>query len=195
MAVFPGDLSSRLNLNVVNDEIHRIVLTEFMGAGKSTVGLLLAGQTGWDFIDLDTRMETATNRNARALFDALGETGFRQLESDFWAASLQQMRTVIARGGAVIDETANQRVLAKSAGSFVVFLDAPFQTLIDRCLREEQQVGATYRPLLHKIEIAQARYIKRRVLYTNHAHRVIDVSDKSPESVAQDIWQAIIATH
>jgi Fe-S cluster assembly ATPase SufC len=46
MADISRDLSPALNLHVVKDEIQRIVLTGFMGAGKSTVGLLLAGHTG-----------------------------------------------------------------------------------------------------------------------------------------------------
>jgi shikimate kinase len=175
--------------------IERIVLTGFMGAGKSTVGLLLAGRTGWDFLDLDTHLETTTKTSARALFEALGEIGFRQLESDLWASALQRSQAIIAPGGAVIDKTANQNILRESVGSFIVFLDAPFQLLIDRCLQQEQQGSATYRPLLHKTEIARARYEERRVLYANHAQRVIDVGDKAPELVAQEVWRVIFESH
>jgi shikimate kinase len=78
-------------------------------------------------------------------------------------------------------------------GSFVVFLGALFQTLIDRCLRQEREEGATYRPLLHNTEIARARYIERRVLYANYAHRIVNVADKSPEVIAQGIWQMVFA--
>ena len=191
MADIPPDPSPAPSLRAVRDEIRRIVLTGFMGAGKSTVGLLLAHRTGWDFLDLDTHMETTTKSSARALFDVLGETGFRQLESDLWASVLQQSHAIIAPGGAVIDKTANQSILVDSVGSFIVFLDAPFQTLIDRCLLQEQQEGATYRPLLHKTEIARARYLERRVLYANHAQLVIDVANKSPDLVAQEIWRAV----
>jgi len=191
MPHLPRDPSPSPGLHPVEEGIHRIVLTGFMGAGKSTVGLLLAEQTGWDFLDLDTCIETTTKRSARALFDALGEAGFRQLESDLWATALQRSQAIIAPGGAVIDRAANQSILAQSRGSFIVFLDAPFQTLIDRCLRQEQQQGGTFRPLLHKTEIAMARYAERSMLYANHAHRVIDVANKSPVLVAQDIWRAV----
>jgi shikimate kinase len=91
----------------------------------------------------------------------------------------------------VIDRAANQNILRESAGSFIVFLDAPFQILIDRCLQQEQEGGATYRPLLHKTEIARMRYEERRVLYANHAQRGIDVARQSPELVAQEIWRAV----
>jgi shikimate kinase len=186
-------MSSRSNLQPAGGAIDRIVLTGFMGAGKSTVGLLLAERMGWDSLDLDTYIETTTKKSARALFDALGETEFRQLESDLWSSVLQRSHAIVAPGGAVIDKAENQNVLAASEGSFVVFLDAPFQTLIDRCLRQEQREGGTYRPLLHKTETAHARYMERRVLYANHAHRVVDVAHSSPEFVAQDIWQKVFA--
>jgi shikimate kinase len=195
MADFPENLSPAPGLPAVKGGIKRIVLTGFMGAGKSTVGLLLAKHTGWDFLDLDTHVETTTRKSARALFDALGETGFRQLESDLWASALQRSMAIIAPGGAVIDKASNQRALRESVGSFIVFLDAPFKTLIDRCLRQEQQEGATYRPLLHRTEVARARFEERRVLYARHAQRVIDVGDKAPELVAQEIWRAVFERH
>ena len=99
-----GDLSPGSSRHAVGNEIHRIVLTGFMGAGKSTVGLLLAEQTGWDFLDLDTHIETTTKCSARALFDALGETGFRQRESVLCASALRRPKAIICRGGAVIDK-------------------------------------------------------------------------------------------
>ncbi len=194
MADLVGDSSPASRLIYVDVEVRRIVLTGFMGAGKSTVGRLLADRTGWELLDLDTHIETTTGKNARELFDVLGESGFRQLESDLWGAVLQRSRAIISPGGAVIDKLANQSVLAQSAGSFVVFLDAPFQTLIDRCLQQERQEGGIYRPLLHETESATARYLERRALYASHAHRVIDVADKSPEVIAQGIWQAVFAT-
>ena len=80
--------------------------------GKSTVGLLLSGErTGWDFLDLDIHLETTTGKSARELFDALGETGFRQLESDLSGPLRCSAisNDIIAPGGAVIDKAANQK--------------------------------------------------------------------------------------
>lgn len=177
----------------IDGRIQRVVLTGFMGAGKSTVGRLLADVTGWDFVDLDLQVEETAGKNARELFDALGETGFRQLETDLWTSVLQRSQTIIAPGGAVIDKLENQRILTGSAGTFIVFLDAPFPILIDRCLRQQQEEGATYRPLLHKTEVAQARYMERRVLYAQYAHKAIDVADKTPDAIVQDIRQVMSA--
>lgn len=180
--------------NPAQREIHRIVLTGFMGAGKSTVGRLLADRTGWEFLDIDRHIEMATGKRAQELFDRLGETGFRQLECDLWGRALQRRQAILAPGGAVIDKPANQILLAESRGAFVAFLDAPFETLIDRCLQQEIEEGGTYRPLLHNTEMAKVRYMERRVLYAKHAHAVFDAAENSPNVLAEVIWEAAFAS-
>lgn len=187
------DFTGASKFNPAERNIQRIVLTGFMGAGKSTVGRLLAKRTGWEFLDLDIHIETTTGKSARELFETIGEIRFRELECDLWGSVMRRPQAIIAPGGAVIDQRSSQIILAGSLDSFVVFLDAPFQTLIDRCLRQEQEGNSTYRPLLHKTEIARSRYEERKVLYTSHAHRILDVAGGSPEVIAQSIWEAVFA--
>jgi len=166
----------------------RVVLTGFMGAGKSTVGRSLAERVGWSFLDVDDHIETSTGVTAKVLFDTLGERGFRQLESDVLASSLRGSQTVIALGGAAIDMAANQTLLANRPHTLVVFLDAPFVTLMERCKEQERTGSATYRPLLHKPDIALARFSVRKSLYAAHAHMTVDVSEESPDEVVQEIF-------
>ncbi|MFL6429136.1 MAG: shikimate kinase [Acidobacteriaceae bacterium] len=59
-------------------------LTGFMGAGKSTIGQLLAKRTGWEFLDLDTHIEVTTGKSAKELFANLGESGFDNSSLKFW---------------------------------------------------------------------------------------------------------------
>jgi shikimate kinase len=174
-------------------EVDRIVLTGFMGAGKSTVGQLLANDSGWEFLDLDAHIETTTGKRAQELFEDLGETEFRQLESELLSALLRRVHAIIAPGGAAIDMPVNRSIIAESDGSLIVFLDAPFQTLVDRCLRQEQEEGCVYRPLLHKRQIARRRYAERKLLYAKYAHRVFNVSGRTPEVIAQGIWREVLA--
>ncbi|HEY1902313.1 MAG TPA: shikimate kinase [Terracidiphilus sp.] len=169
----------------------RVVLTGFMGAGKSTVGRLLADRVGWNFLDVDCCIEASTGRSAKELFNALGEQGFRQLESDVLASSLLKSRTIIALGGAAIDMTANQNLLATRPRTLVVFLDAPFTTLMERCREQERTGSATYRPLLHKSDVALARFSARKSLYAAHAHVTVAVAEKSPAEVVQTILLAM----
>jgi shikimate kinase len=170
----------------------RIVLTGFMGAGKSTVGPMLADKLGWAFLDVDTQIEESAGTSARDLYAALGETAFRELECDTLASCMQRANAVVAPGGAAIDLPRNRLALASARDTLIVFLDAPFATLIGRCVLEEQNGGGTYRPLLHKLEVAQARYSARRELYAAQAQLVVDVAERSPETIVSQIWQAVV---
>jgi shikimate kinase len=161
----------------------RVVLTGFMGAGKSTVGRLLTQKIGWDFLDIDNQIETSGDATAKVLFALLGEVAFRKLESDTLAFCLRRSKAVIAVGGAAIDMPTNQRLLAKAPGTLVAFFDAPFATLIKRCLVQERSGGAIYRPLLHKTEVARARFSARRSLYAAYAHLKVDVTERTPDEV------------
>ena len=62
--------------------IRRIVLTGFMGAGKSTVGPLLAQRLGWEFLDADTAIESHAARTIAEIFAQHGEAAFRTLEAE-----------------------------------------------------------------------------------------------------------------
>lgn len=169
----------------------RIVLTGFMGAGKSTVGQLLSRKMGWAFVDLDRYIESSAEATAIDLFASRGEAAFRRLESDALALALEESKTIVALGGAAIDATQNQLLLSNNDRTLVVFLDAPFTTLIERCLVQERNGLGPYRPLLHQTEVARARYSIRRSLYYDHASFSVDVADRSAEEVALLIWNAV----
>lgn len=169
----------------------RVALTGFMGAGKSTVGPLLAIALGWDFLDVDKHIEAASGASARDLFATLGEAAFRALESDTLVSCMSRANVIVAPGGAVIDLPGSRQVLATSPDTLIVFLDAPFATLIARCLLEEQRGGATYRPLLHRPDMALERFSVRHSLYSAHAHLIVDVTERSPEETVSLISETM----
>jgi shikimate kinase len=172
-------------------DIYRVVLTGFMGAGKSTVGQVLARKMDWEFVDVDLQIQHSAGSSAQELFAAIGEGAFREFEADVLASCLVRKFAVIATGGAAIDLSRNRQTLADNAQSLVVFLDAPFDTLIERCLLEERREGSTYRPLLHKRDVAMERFTVRRSLYSVHAHLTVDVAHRSPGEVALLIMEAM----
>jgi len=143
----------------------RVVLTGFMARANPPLAGRLPKELAGISLMWNDHIETSTGVTAKVLFDTLGERGFRQLESDVLASSLRGSQTVIALGGAAIDMTANQTLLANRPHTLVVFLDAPFVTLMERCKEQERTGSATYRPLLHKPDIALARFSVRKSLY------------------------------
>lgn len=173
------------------ERISRVILTGFMGAGKSTVGAVLAHQISWDFLDVDKYMEQSARTTAANLFAALGEPAFRSMESDALSHALQQSNTVIALGGAAIDLPRNQQLLASSSDTLIIFLDAPFATLIGRCQKQAQRGDSTYRPLLQNLDAAHTRFITRRSLHATHSHLTIDVESKDPGEVVSAIQRTL----
>ena len=168
--------------------IKRIVLTGFMGAGKSTIGRLLASRIGWDFLDVDTHLEARTGATIPQLFERHGEPHFRRLESSALASAFARSRTVLALGGGAPEELTNRLLIEQTPATFTVFLDAPFSTLYDRCLL--QDIG---RPVLANLEAAQARFARRRPLYRRISRLVVDTTSSTPDETVDAILQAIRA--
>jgi shikimate kinase len=94
--------------------LRRIVLTGFMGAGKTTVGRLLAARLGWDFLDLDASIESRTGLAVPSIFAAHGEAHFRQLESQALAASLGRSNIVLALGGGAPESLTNRLLIEQT---------------------------------------------------------------------------------
>jgi shikimate kinase len=165
--------------------LRRLVLTGFMGAGKSTIGRLLAARLHWDFLDLDAHLEARTGATIPELFARHGEAHFRRLESSALASALSRSNTILALGGGTPEELTNRLLLEQTPGTFTIFLDAPFPTLFDRCMLQD-----IARPVLEDPAAAQLRFDHRHPLYLRLAGLTIDTADLSPSQTVE----AILAT-
>jgi shikimate kinase len=160
--------------------VERIVLIGFMGAGKSTVGPILAERLGWHFFDADHELESETGATIAHLFSTLGEPGFRRMEAQVVARLCETTATVIALGGGAIETESTRTLLADSSDTYVVFLKASLEVLIARC---EQQPGAAVRPVLRQREALQQRFHSRLPHYRS-AHLILDTEGLDPGAVA-----------
>jgi shikimate kinase len=167
--------------------LRRLVLTGFMGAGKSTVGRLLAARLNWQFLDLDAYLEARTGTTIPQLFAQHGEAHFRRLESTALASALGQNNTVLALGGGTPEELTNRLLLEQTPATFTIFLDAPFPTLFDRCMLQD-----IARPVLADPAAAQLRFQKRHPLYRRLANLTIDTTDQVPEQTVETILKTTI---
>jgi shikimate kinase len=156
--------------------LRRLVLTGFMGAGKSTIGRLLAARLTWSFLDLDAHLEARTGATIPQLFERHGEAHFRRLESTALASALGQNNTVLALGGGTPEELTNRLLLEQTPATFTIFLDAPFPTLFDRCMLQD-----IARPVLADPTAAQLRFQKRHPLYRRLANLTIDTADQTAD--------------
>ena len=162
--------------------LKRIILTGFMGAGKSTVGRLLAARVDWTFLDLDAHLEARTSATIPQLFERHGEAHFRRLESSALASALRLNSTVLALGGGTPESLTNRLLLEQTPGTFVIFLNAPFPTLFDRCVLQD-----ITRPILSDPTAAEARFAARQPLYTRLAGLTIDTSELTPHATVDKL--------
>jgi shikimate kinase len=162
-----------------------IYLIGMMGAGKSSVGRPLAEALGYHFIDADQVIETAAGRSIAAVFEADGEAGFRQLETQVLSSIASWHSLVVATGGGVVTRPGNWGQLRQGV---VVWLDASEQLLLERLAADP-----TPRPLMQSADpAARLRELlqQRRPLYAEADLQVLQ-DGRSPQAVAEQLLAAL----
>ena len=165
--------------------IRRIVLTGFMGSGKSTVGPLLAARLGWRFVDADDVIEAEAGIPITEFFARHGETAFREREHATIARLADEDRLILALGGGAIETEATRNLLLNSPGILLVNLDVQLETTLSRCRGTEHT-----RPVLADQGNLRARYERRQPLY-RMAHLSITADKIGPEMVVAAVMQAL----
>jgi shikimate kinase len=158
--------------------VSRLILTGFMGAGKSTVGPILARELGWKFVDLDDVIEASSQRTVAEIFRDYGEANFRQRERHAVMNLIGEEEIVLALGGGTVEDESTRSLLIQSPGNCVVFLHAELPELLARCTVE----GKT-RPLLAAPESLEDRH-NRRLPHYRAAHLTVTTTGLAPEEVA-----------
>jgi shikimate kinase len=162
-----------------------VLLIGMMGAGKSTVGRIVADRMRRPFRDSDADVERRTGKSVPSIFAERGEAAFRAEERTALCTALASgVPSVIAvAGGAVLDPEARRRL--RSAG-VVVWLDAPPHTLAER-------VGSGWgRPLLDEDPAGTLSRLDavRRPVYGELADVVLRVGGRRPQALAEDVIRA-----
>ena len=182
-----AEAPATIRQHILPQTLKRIVLTGFMGAGKTSVGRLLAAELGWNFLDLDEHLEARAGTSIPALFSLHGEAHFRRLESSALANALRQVETVIALGGGTPELLTNRLLLEQTPGTTTVFLYAPFAALYDRCMLQSFASPEHIRPVLNSPAEAAARFRTRDPLYRRLARHTLDTSELTPRVAVDEL--------
>ncbi len=153
-----------------------------MGAGKSTIGRLLAKELRYPFMDSDREIEARTGADIPWIFDVEGEEGFRQREEAMIAELVLERGIVLATGGGVVMRESNRRALAENG--LVVYLRTSVEQQLQRIGKDRQ------RPLLQTADpgaVLRELMAKRDPLYQEIAHLVIDTDQRGPKVVINTI--------
>jgi shikimate kinase len=156
-----------------------------MGAGKTTVGQLLAKQLGYGFVDTDSVIAQAAKKSINQIFAEAGEAEFRQLESDVLAQVCAYTKLTVATGGGIILKRENWGYLHHG---LIVWLDVPVELLYARLAED------TTRPLLQDADPQgklRSLLEQRTPLYAQADLRIPVLDGETPEQIADKIMAAI----
>ena len=162
-----------------------IVLVGMMGAGKTTVGELLAKKLNREFVDIDRVIELEQEKSIIEIFTDDGEEIFRKLENETIKKYSNMSDLIISTGGGTIENIENLSNLQKNG--IVIYLKADIEELFKRVKNETQ------RPLLQEkdpLEVIK-KLIKKREKFYFRANITIITNSKSPNEITEEIIKAL----
>ena len=164
-----------------------IIMTGFMGTGKTTIGSLVATELQREFVDMDTLIEQRESQIISQIFAQQGEAYFRQLEADLCRELAEQEGLVIATGGGALVPEANLRVMEQSG--LVICLDCEPAILWQRIGQSED------RPMLVAQDVSRFNRLEELLIQRTPAYERIkhhlDVTHLTPEEAARRISELV----
>ena len=168
--------------------MRNLILVGPMGAGKSTIGRLLAKELRLPFKDSDKEIEQRTGADIPWIFDVEGEQGFREREQAVIAELCDVDGMVLATGGGAVMRVENRVALRR--GGHVVYLHASVEQQVDRTSRDRN------RPLLRAADpgrVLADLLAVRDPLYREIADVVVETDERPPRLVVQEILERLEA--
>jgi 3-dehydroquinate synthase/shikimate kinase/3-dehydroquinate synthase len=154
-----------------------IVLVGFMGAGKTTVGRLLADKLGLRFADSDQVIEQRRGRSVREIFAEDGEAAFRAAEHEVLAELMRGPEAVVAVGGGAVENQASRRLLRAAR---VIYLQVGY----DEAMRRVG--GDAGRPLLRRPDLDDV-YRRRLAVYQSVATVTVATAGRPADAVCLEV--------
>jgi shikimate kinase/REP element-mobilizing transposase RayT len=169
--------------SVMREESQNIVLIGMPGAGKSTVGVLLAKARSMEFVDTDVCIQAREKRRLQEIIDSEGLEEFRRIEAR-QILDLKCRHHVIATGGSVVYDEGAMRHLGRAG--VVVHLDLPLERLKER-LRNLPSRGV----VMAAGQSLESLYAERQPLYRRYAQVTVDCTGLTHDEVVERICAAL----
>lgn len=154
-----------------------VVLVGFMGAGKTTVGHIIAERLGLPFVDSDVLIEQRLGRDIRDIFRTEGEPYFRELEHATVAGLVRGQDAVVALGGGAVEDPRSRAVLRNAR---VVYLRVSYDEAMARVRSDD------FRPMLRRPGLDEV-YQRRLPVYEDLSVLTVDTDGRRPDAVALEV--------
>ncbi len=165
--------------------MEQIILIGPPGAGKSSVGKLLAVELGRDFVDTDHLIETKSGKKISDIFLEDGEASFREFERDVVLSSLSEIDGVIALGGgSVLDPGVADELSKKSS---VVYLEVSISNAAPRVGFNKERPLLLGNPRQQWLALMESR----RAIYESLAKLRVSTDNKKPKEVVAEIMDLL----
>jgi shikimate kinase/3-dehydroquinate synthase len=158
-----------------------IVLVGFMGAGKTTVGHILADRLGTAFVDSDVYLERQLGRTIADVFAVDGEQYFRELEHRAINELVRGPDAVLALGGGALGDARTRAILRNTT---VVYLRVGYDEALSR-VRQDR-----FRPMLQRADLDQV-YAGRLAAYAEVAAVQVDTNGRRPDAIVLDVLREL----
>lgn len=167
----------------------KIILTGYMGSGKSVVGKALAKEFGLNFMDLDAEISKIENKTILQIFKDSGEIYFRRKEAEVLDTLLERKEDfILALGGGTPCYGKNLQLIKDSPGTKLIYLKTGLNELHRRLLKEQEQ-----RPLIKDLDSPEVledfirKHLFERTYYYNQSDLIITTDDKGIEELTLEI--------
>ncbi len=162
-----------------------IVLTGFMGTGKTEVGRALAQLKGLKLIDVDNEIENSEKMTINDIFEEFGEEKFREIETEMIEKVSREENVVISTGGGAVLKQQNMDALKKTG--IVICLMATPETILERTGNSDERPLLKVEKPLEKIN----ELLQFRRPYYEQADIIINTEEKTPLQIAEEIIDKI----
>lgn len=171
--------------NLLSEQLPSIFLIGPMGAGKTTIGKLLAKHLGRQFVDCDWYIADQTGADIPWIFEKEGEQGFRDRETKALSELVELPNIIMATGGGAIGRAENRELLRKG---LVIYLDASIDTQLARTKKDKN------RPLLQTANpraVLEELYRQRDPLYRQTADLIVPTGRAYPKQMIADLLEIL----
>lgn len=167
-----------------------LILTGFMGSGKSTIGKALAEKLSLSFIETDDEVIKLSGFSSiKDIISIKDEPFFRELEKKVLIEILKNSNQVISLGGGTICEPEIKNLF--DANDTIIYLEVPFSECLERIKLQELDPKTPKRPLFKDEKSALELYNKRESIYKSSSSRTITSNNKTVDEILNQLCEMI----